>query len=382
MPFRAVLLTLVLLAAVGAGALLLWPSGDAVAPPGTAPIETSRGTTSEQARETPRERVVVEAPRTDQDPGGEQAGAPEQPSAGPRVSPTTEPGVLLFAFDVSTARPIYGLRYIVERAATREDGSTERHFVRLPLADDERIDVRIEADGYEPKLVEAIARADGERIREIRVDLVPVQRGSAIAYRVLGPDSAPVTRVRLVAERRPLDAPRDRARETLWERETSRADGIYRLPDLEPGDYAFTLYAFATDGTPKPYQPAVATQRWTGSGYVDQVVQFESGCLVELEVFSPDGRPLGPDLSVRVVQGSPEEGTERTFDAVWASQVDGRWLRAIGTLPATAKARLEGALPAGSWRIEVRGPGSASASQELYLEAGQPTRSVRLHLNR
>ena len=366
---RTAILLLVVLTALTAVYLL-------TEAPERRPADSEQAESTEKELPTPdalvsTQRLRQDLPdetRNDADSGS----PPSEPSGDPNAGKRLERGAAVQVYDGATGRPAYGFRYVIEfNDGDHIDATTDKNFVTVPLDDRRTAQIRIELEGYEPQTTE-LAVSRGERVRRVRIDLMPTLANTGIRLRLIQPDGQPVPQARVVVYRRPLGAAGS-ARTVLWERQTVRANGVYPLPELEPGDYMFEVFALSSQrGEPLPLQPQRHEVIWTGSGLVDDTVQFVAGCRMRLDVRTPAGaHENGIPLQVTDASG-------KRFDTVWVATVDGEPVRTENGVASPGVAELVSPLPPGRYTVRARLGGHEPAQATALLQVFAPPPTVVL----
>jgi hypothetical protein len=297
-------LVLLILAALAGAAFFVLRGGPAPLPP--------TPTTSERTEPVaPSPTAALErsdAPRPDAaKPPPERPPAPAAEESPPSPAPATA-ALHVHVRDLVSHEGIdaWSWRFVGAQVAVRGAAASAAAPVELPRA--AAGELWIEAPGYEP-FRRPFVRVGDDHAPDLDVFLRPVMKNAGIRLVVHDLDHRPVTRVRVACfgrtsgddDRWHLDAP-------MWTREATHDNGDYELPPLPPGDFGVLLLGLDEQGEPRPLLPYRRTFLLTGSNGFLEDVALEPGCVLELELRTPNGEPLAegagdPTLDLRLAGG-------------------------------------------------------------------------------
>lgn len=360
------------LAITGVMAWLLLGSDDAPAPtPATAVAETEDPVEPHDAEV---ERAAVESARAGEPapPDPKASAAPDDPADDGSTDPEpVAPNLVLDVRGVRDGAPIRAFRYAFSHAGPTLRGEGAGGAARLAAPPATRGELAVEAAGHVPFRLELTTPAASAPARTIDVFLAEAGVATGIEIAAVDLAGAPVANVRVEAWRLPRGGELAgwHRGEPLWSRRAGDAEGIYVLPELEPGAYGIRLMATDAEGLLRPLLPFRRTFGLTGSnGFVERAV-LEPGCVPGLELVDAAGRPLDPRaLAIGVdlrLAGGPRVSRR------WIQQNENGRFAADDAPPAPGACWLDEAVPGGLYRLTVDVAGDRRVDLQLALRAGE-----------
>jgi hypothetical protein len=361
-------LVLLILAALAGAAFFVLRGGRAPLPPTPTNSELSEPTAPSTT--APLERSDAPRPNTAKPP-------PERPPAPGAAESPPSPAPAAAALHVHVRDLVshegiaaWSWRFVGSQVTVR--GAADGKAAPIELPRGAAGELWIEAPGYEP-FRRPLVRVDDDHEAHLDVFLRPVVKNAGIRLVVHDLDHVPVTRVRVACfgrtsgddDRWHLDAP-------MWTREAAHENGDYELPPLPPGDFGVLLLAMDEQGDVLPLLPYRSTFLLTGSNGFLEDVALEPGCVLELDLRTPDGEPLAeragdPTLDVRLAGGP---AVKRRWISVGREPA----VAALDRPPVAGLFRAAEPLPAGLYELTVTVHGSPRLRQSLTLRAGERQR--------
>ena len=354
-------IAVVALVAAGAAAWLLLARGSDDAPPPPAPTPAIRPQEAGDAAEAEMQRSggVVAAPIAPS-----PATTPVSPvqDLNPQPEEAVQPNLRIEVRDQRTGQPVAGFAWRWQDASGSAKGMETGGSTALSLTAGSSGELLVESAGLEP----ATRRLELPKVGEnpLLVDLVlsPVVAAAGAGLVVLDTMLAPVTGIRVTLLRE------DRFTK-VWSRRAKAADGVYRLPTMEPGTYWVRVAAVDEQGMPLTLVPVERMVRVTGVTPLEESIRMQPGCLLSLDVLAADGNPFDPKQCGRVgLRFLDAAGAQINVD--WRSGSGAEAVVAADQVPAVGRIHAETAVPAGACTIVVRGPGDAETPFQLVLERG------------
>lgn len=352
-------IAVVALVAAGAAAWLLLARGSDDAPP---PPESTPATRPQEAGD---------AAQAEMERSGGAVAAPSAPTpAASPVAPVQEmtpkevvqPNLRIEVRDQRTGQPVTGFSWRWQAANGSAKGVETGGSTALSLTAGSSGELLVESAGLEP----ATRRLELPKVGEnqLLVDLVlsPVVAAAGAGLVVLDTTLSPVTSIRVTLLRE------DRFTK-VWSRRAKAADGVYRLPTMEPGAYWVRVAAVDEQGMPLPLVPVDRPIQVSGITSVEESIRMQPGCLLSLDVLAADGNPFDPKQCGRVgLRFLDATGAQLNVD--WRSGSGAEAVVAADQVPAVGRIHADTAVPAGACTIVVRGPGDAETPFQLVLERG------------
>jgi hypothetical protein len=156
-----------------------------------------------------------------------------------------------------------------------------------------------------------------------------------------------------------------------WSRRGEAENGIYDLPQLDPGRYRLAVLAVDADGEILPLLPASRTVETTGSNAVTEYIEMQPGCILTLELVDAAGAAVMPPadgpLSIRL-QPKDQADALTTF---WRVGAKAERVESRDALPAAGPATAKEALPPGEYTLTVSAKGQVRARAALSLRGGE-----------
>ncbi len=284
--------------------------------------------------------------------------------------------------DRATLNPMEGFKV---RVTYRNDGSGKHASTWAgPIADtyydaflrlDANSFIQVEAPGYTPSEEKPVRVTAVEPEAKLTFFLQRAMPFTGIELRIFDATLHPAKRVRVVAEiKRP-----DGSYQEAWNRQASRDNGIYRLPNIKPGTYRLTVRSVPPEGGLDMHVPFVKEIEFTGGEQYQLRVQLQAGARILLKVTDQEGKLLGQDVRVSLATAAGEP-----VRTLWEHiDDDGKPLlfTAIGAngLVQDGRARLWDPVPPGQYRLRVQRGSADGRTVPITLEAGA-TRAVRVKL--
>lgn len=365
LPPTVRILLLLLVAAVGAGILALWWPGspDPAAPPAGTP---SGPAVAPEPAPAP-ERIAATVPAA-------TAGAVAEPDHGEAAPPPTQAPAVpaastceLVVRDLAqrTKVPAFRWRFVPDHGEPLRGDGTEGE-ARLPLPPGRTGALLVEADGYGPESQRIAVPAPGAEPLQLQVFLLASLPLAEVTIRATDPLGEPVSALRIDLWRQPRpDASadhgsgqgRDPAAPPLWTRIGLAADGVFRLPALEPGSFLLRAQPCDEEGLPLPLLPWRRAFAFGGDAAVPLEHAFAAGQTLSLEA-SEDGRGLREcEVVARDAAGTP-------IPTLWRSRrADGTFVVSDHVVLLPGRATTVLALPP-VHELEVRSSGSVLAVTE------------------
>ncbi len=348
------------LALIGIGAaawLLLATDSDDAAPPPPAPTEEPRDGTGAAAQATMQRTAAEAAP-----PPAAPTTEPKAAARDFRPADVVQPNLQLDVRDQRTGQHVASFQWRWTALVGTAKGEEQGGHTALSLAPGVEGELLVESAGLEPVTRRFTTPTPGANPLLVDLVLSPVVATAGAGLVVLDTMLAPVTGIRVTLLRE------DRFTK-VWSRRAKAADGVYRLPTIEPGSYWVRVAAVDEQGMPLPLVPVDRQVTVTGVSSVEESVRLQPGCLLSLDVLAADGNPFDPKQCGRVgLRFLDATGAQHNVD--WRSGSGAEALVAADQVPAVGRIHAETAVPAGACTIVVRGPGDAETSFQLVLERG------------
>jgi hypothetical protein len=231
-------------------------------------------------------------------------------------------------------------------------GSVDGREVGLDLLPGAAGELAVEAEGFQPWLQQLVVPAVASEPLRVDVGLQRIASQSGVILTFTDEAAGtPVDRLRVEVWK--LESPAadpvpgtDPPGNPLWSRTREQPDGIYRLPDLQPGRYALLATAVDADGMPKPLQSFRSVLAFTGSEAIPLAASRPGGAVVRYTLSAADGSPR--KLRVRTRDSS---GAGRAV--LWRSKTPAGVSIATDSIEAPGLAAPHEALPSGPWTIEL-----------------------------
>ena len=319
---------------------------------------------------------------------------PLPPSEGPAVSPAPAPAppaaappaaveaapitVELHVRDLATQAPLPAFQWRWRSGNDKQTGDGADGQARLAVPPGAPFELLLECRGYEPQeRRQLLAASVGAEPLRLDLFLAATARATGVRFAVRDDTGAAVERLQVACYRlgdavvwQPGDAPflPDAKATPLWQRQTSAPDGVFQLPDLQPGRYTVELAALQADDTLRPLQPAYRSFALSGLNAIDEQVDLRSGTVLTLQLAFSTGAPLDPRQLHGVGVRLRLQDDDRPID--WVTTAPPR-LCSSDAMPAAGPIRARLALQPGNYSVEIRIGDAVRLSTSLWLRAGE-----------
>lgn len=344
---------------IGAAAWLLLAKGNEDAPPLPVATEAPRPQTGD-AEQATMQRTATE-PVAEPKPAA-AAAEPKPMVRDFQPADVVPPNLQLDVRDQRTGQPVASFRWRWTAPAGSAKGEEQGGHTALSLAPGVEGELLVESNGLEPVTRRLATPAPGANPLLVDLVLAPVVASAHTGLVVRDADQAPVASIRVTLLRE------DRTTQ-VWSRRAAAADGVYRLPTIEPGAYWLRTAAVDTEGKPLPLVPVERQVNVNGITSVEEDIRMARGCLLSLDVLDAAGNPFDPKQSGRVaLQFLDAGGAAQRVDWLGGSGADA--VVASDQVPARGTIRTAAAVPVGNCTLVVRGPGNAESRFPLVLAQG------------
>ena len=286
--------------------------------------------------------------------------------------------VLLRVMDQNSQRPITPFNVTVR---TYVDGTTAPVTEYLPAQEDNpltihtgfdvRLELVVEAPGYtpgEPIEVRAgeLSAADPHNVSAF---LSANMEFSGVEFRLVDENSLPIDFLEVVTEK--LLSTGEYA--TLWRRRSKNDTGVYRLPDLAPGQYRMKLRPTDESWVGTLHVPHIEELEITGNEHVIKPLVVRLGGTILLTVTDDLGNTIGEGVSLglRYPDGEIRSSLWRSF--VEGQPEDDEVPLTQDHLRAATPARLVDPVPAGGYVLELRRGAGPVTARPLQIVTGERT---------
>jgi hypothetical protein len=324
------------------------PAGEPTAQSGDAP--------SRQIVDAPKPKAVVK-PTT----------KPPEPQV---ADPAAVPNLLLRVRDVGNQQDLASFHWTLRHGAAKATGDGENGAASLVAPKGLLSALLVESEGYQPySRAELLVPASLSEPLRVDVFMQPAMAGAGVQLIVMDTSQRPVTHIQVSAQRQVGAS--EPAPPPSWSRRGEAENGVYDLPQLDPGRYRLAVLAVDADGEILPLLPASRTVETTGSNAVTEYIELQPGCILTLELVDAAGAAVAPPadgpLSIRL-QPRDQVDALTTFWRVGAKaeRVEGR-----DALPAAGPATVTEPLPPGEYTITVAAKGQVRARTTLSLRGGE-----------
>lgn len=344
---------------IGAASWLLLANGNVDAPP----LPAATGEAKPQAGDAEQAAMQRTATEAATEPMPVAAAAVTEPTVSdPQPAGVVPPNLQLDVRDQRTGQHVASFQWRWTAAVGAAKGEEQGGRTALALAPGVEGELLVESAGLEPVTRRLATPQPGANPLLVDLVLAPVVATAQTGIVVRDADQAPVANIRVTLLRE------DRTTQ-VWSRRAAAADGVYRLPAIEPGTYWLRTTAVDAEGMSLPLVPVERQVHVSGITSVEEDIRMARGCLLQLDVLDATGNPFDPKQSGRVeLQFLDSSGTLHRVD--WLGGTGAEAVVASDQVPARGTIRSAVAVPMGSCTIVVRGPGTAESRFTLALGQG------------
>lgn len=360
-------IALVAIIAGGAGLWLLMARPPEVAP--IAPTDAAKpkpaGDAEAQRGDAASRRIVdTGKPKTSPAP------APAKEETPTDAAPTAVPNLLLRVRDAGNQQELASFHWTLRHGAAKDMGDGEKGAASLVAPKGVRSVLLVESEGYQPySRSELLLPATLSEPLLLDVFMQVAMTGAGVQLIAMDSSQQPVTHIQVTARREvaagePEPTP-------IWSRRGEAANGVYDLPQLDPGRYRLRVLAVDGDGELLPLLPASRTVEVTGSNAVTEYIELLPGCVLTLELVDAAGAAVAPPadgpLSIRLqATGQPDALT-----VFWRVGAKNERVESRDALPTAGPATAQEALPPGEYTLTVSAKGQVRGRASLSLRGGE-----------
>jgi hypothetical protein len=239
----------------------------------------------------------------------------------------------------------------------------------LPAKAGQRLEVRIEAEGYTPAKPVEVRFDNTNRKLEKVVFLAAQMKFAGIELRVTDTAQQPIPRLNVILHSLVNGKPT----KLVWDRTRDAKDGTYRLPDLQPGPYQLQLTAVDKNHCPTLHLTNTQSIEYFDGQHIIKPITLAAGAMLELRVTDLSNNVIGKGVWVELTHPDGQR-REVLWQAILTQKRDGHTNLGANKLTADAPAQLHRCLPGGRYHLKLQwGQGEPT---ERFVELVNGRRSL------
>ena len=307
----------------------------------------------------------------------ERAKSSEPVASGPTTPTPTPPepktlaegeGLLLVqVLDRATRTPLPRFKTLLRLDGPRKESEQSDGQAQLAVPFDRPAELSVEAEGYVPHGPTNYEVRTQEQRRSITIELDRTAQLAGVVLTVTDARGMPVSDLALRVWSLAQDG--TRLEPPLWQRINQATDGIYRVPDLKPGNHEFEIVAIDEHGDPLPWLMAKRPVRFLGGEQLPVQVQLGAGAMLRVTVRDATGQILGNEVRLRLRDESAP--ITAPLDVRWRAHDKAAVVVRRNGLPLAAQAHLEQAIAPGRYTLEVARANGTPITRDVALAPGE-----------